>query len=82
MIVDDVGNDFGFMGLTEAQKKGHHRNIPLSQNPKKNDKRPAYLRKEVRYDNKNNFGAILDNYNLSKKDKKYIIDYVNKHKKR
>ncbi len=83
LIVDEFQNDYGYMGLTESQKKGkHHYNIPLSNNPKKNDKRPAYLRKDVRYDKKDNFGAILEDYNLSEKDKKYIIEYVKKHKKR
>lgn len=82
LIVSDTGSNFGFMGLTESERKGHHRNIPLSRNPKKNDKRPAYLRKEIRFDNKDNFSEILDNYNLSVKDKKYIIEFVKTHKKR
>ena len=81
LIVDDYKNNYGFMGLTESSKKGHHSNIPI-QNPKKFDKSKSYIRKEIRYDNKNNFGDVLSNYNLSKKDKKYLIDYVNKHKKR
>jgi len=82
LIVDEYGNVFGFMGLTENSKNGHHRNIPLSVNPKKNDIRKSFIRKKIDYDNKNKFSQILDNYKLSKKDKLYIIEYVNRHKKR
>ena len=82
LIVDDYDDSFGYMGLTENNRNGHHRNIPLRQNPKKNDYRPAYLRKDIRYDKKTRFGQVLDNYKLSKLDKPYIIEYVNKHKKR
>jgi hypothetical protein len=82
LIVDDYSNSFGYMGLTENKKNGHHRNIPLKQNPKKDDNRAAYLRKDIRYDKKTRFGQILDSYKLSKEDKQYIIEYVNKHKKR
>ena len=82
LIVDEDKTNYGYMGLTENKKNGHHSNIPLERNPKKNDSRPAYLRKDIRYDSKTRFGKILDDYNLSQKDKQYIIDYVEKHKKR
>ena len=70
------------MGLTESKRNGHHYNIHLSKNPKRGDNRPAYIRKEIRYDIKNQFSEILDSFNLTNADKKYIQDYVNKHKKR
>lgn len=79
LIVDENNVNYGFMGLTEKRKKGkHHNNIPLIKNPKKGDSRPAYLRKKISYDIKENFGEILKDYNLSNKDKKDIIAYVNK----
>ena len=79
LIVDENKINYGFMGLTEKSKKGkHHNNIPLIKNPKNGDTRPAYLRKKISYDIKENFGDILKDYNLSDKDKKDIITYVNK----
>ena len=79
LIVDENNVNYGFMGLTEKRKKGkHHNNIPLIKNPKKRDSRPAYLRKKISYDIKENFGVILKDYNLSDKDKIEIIDYIKK----
>ena len=83
LIVDEDSKMYGYLGLTENEKKGkHHRNIPLSQNPKKGDRRPAYLRKQIAYDIKDNFGEILKDYNLSKKDREYIENYVRQRIKR
>ena len=79
LIVDENKLSYGYMGLTEHSTKGkHHRNIPLTKNPKKNDPRPAYLRRKIEYDIKENFSDVLKDYNLSAKDKKDIIEYVNK----
>ena len=75
------------MGLTESKKSGHHTNIDLYDNPEfdtKNKKRKtykSYIRKELRYDNKENFSEVLNNYNLSYRDKMRIIEYL-KNKKR
>ncbi len=83
LIVHEGTGYYGFMGLTESKKRGtKHYNIPLSKNPKKNDKRPAYLRKQIDYDVKDNFGDILRDYNLSSKDKRYVQDFVNKRLKK
>lgn len=83
LIVDIESDSYGYMGLTEHNKKGkHHSNMPLKDNPKKGDSRKAYLRKKIEYDKQEKFGHILDDYNLSQKDKEYIIKYVEKHKKR
>lgn len=83
LIVDADQKDFGFMGLTKSSKKGkHHRNIPLKKNPEKGNPNKAFLRRKIVYDNKDNFEAVLSNYNLSKEDREFVVDYVNKHKKR
>lgn len=83
LIVDITNQEYGYMGLTEHRKKGkHHNNIHLTKNPKEGDLRQANLRKKVKYDVKDNFGDILKNYKLSKEDKKYIINYLSKKKKR
>lgn len=82
LIVDEKKDNFGFMGLTEAPKRGHHKNIELSKNPQKHKENKAYLRDEVRYDEKRNFGDILEDYKLSNEDKKAVIDYLEKRKKK
>ena len=82
LIVDEKNDEYGYMGLTSSKKSGGHYNIPLKINPQKNAKNKSYLRKNIDYDKKNKFGEILNKYNLSEEDKKYIIDYVNRHKKR
>ncbi len=82
LIVDKTENEFGFMGLTESSKTGHHNNLPLTKNPKRNDNRKAYLRKEVRYDVTENFEEVLKDYHLTKKDKQAIIDFIKKRKKK
>lgn len=89
LIVDFSDGLYGHMGLTEEKAKGkHHRNIPLDKNPKidkktkQRDKRPAYLRKKIEYDNEQAFyDKRLDNYQLSSTDRQKIRTYVEKHKK-
>ena len=91
LIVDYYNGEYGHLGLTESEKKGkHHRNIPLTENPdrnihkKKNNKVVrSYLRKKIEYDTEDKFyDKPMKNYWLSKEDKKYVSEYVNKHKKR
>lgn len=87
LIVDDYGNEYGFMGLTSQKRKGKgHNNYPLKYNPeivngeRKTEK--AYLRRKVEYDNKKKFGAISKNYVLHDEDKKDLIPIVNRRKKK
>lgn len=83
LIVDENKTSYGYMGLTESKLRGkHHYNIPLTYNPKIGDKRKAYLRKQIDYDVKRNFGEVLKDYKLSKKDKDFIVNYVNKRLKK
>ena len=82
LIVDEDDKNFGFMGLTESKKRGNHKNIPLDKNPKVGDKRPAYIRDELRYDSKNKFEEILRDYHLCDTDIAKILKYVEKHKKK
>ena len=82
LIVSQEQKQVGFMGLTESKKRGHHKNIELDINPKKGDTRKAYLRKEIRYDDIEKFGDILNDYNLSESDKRKVIEYIKKLKKK
>ena len=76
------------MGLTSRKNKGkRHKNIILDDNPLiingKRLKDKSYLRRKIEYDNKSNFGKVMNNYSLSKRDKDKIIKIVkNKKKKR
>jgi len=81
LIVDKKGNKFGFMGLTESPKRGHHKNIEIN-NPQKNKSGKSYIRNELRYDDKKHFSEQLKNYKLHNEDYVKIIDKVNKHKKK
>lgn len=83
LIVDEDEKKYGFMGLTKDSHSGHHANIPLKKNPQKNNKKQAYLRKELRYDDKTNFEKdILSDYTLSEEDKQTVLKYFEKYKKK
>ena len=87
LIVDEYLNEFGFMGLTSSPSKGRrHKNIPLDENPQiingKRNSKKSYLRRKIEYDNKKNFHDVSSDYVLSDSDKRKIIPYVNKHKKK
>lgn len=82
LIVDEVLDEYGFMGLTESPKRGNHKNIELSKNPQKGKISKSYIRDELRYDNKKNFGEILSDYNLTDEDKIKILKYLERHKKK
>lgn len=83
LIVEESNTEYGFMGLTKDSHTGHHANIPLKKNPQKNNKNQSYIRKELRYDKKDSFEKeILSDYKLSAEDKKIVLDYYKKHKKK
>lgn len=82
LIVEKKSETVGYMGLTESPKRGHHKNIELDVNPQKGKTGKAYIRKEIRYADLNNFGKILSDYNLSEQDKKKVIEYIKKLQKK
>lgn len=82
LIVEETKQEYGFMGLTESPKRGHHKNIELTKNPQKGNTAKSYIRDELRYDDKSNFGDILSDYNLDKKDMAKILKYLEKRKKK
>ena len=81
LIVDIQGDKYGFIGLTESAKRGHHKNIEIK-NPQKNKNAKSYIRKELRYDDKNNSSKLLQDYKLHDEDYIKIINIVNKHKRK
>lgn len=87
LIVDEYDNEYGYMGLTSSKYKGRgHKNIPLTINPQflngSRLKEKSYLRRKVEYDNKKNFGNIIEDYIISEEDKEHIKPYVKLHKKK
>ena len=44
--------------------------------------RPAFIRKELRYDKKSAFKETLKDYKLSENDISKIMEYIEKHKKK
>ncbi len=82
LIVERDGGKFGFMGLTESKKRGHHNNFHLRKNPQRGHSEPAYIREELRYDSTENFSKILSDYNLSKEDKKRVLEFAQKLKQK
>ena len=76
LIVERKGKTYGFMGLTESTKRGHHANIKLDKNPERGQTGPSYVRKELRYDDVGHFGDVLEDYRLSSTDKKRVLEFV------
>ncbi|MFA7222960.1 MAG: hypothetical protein WC148_05540, partial [Bacilli bacterium] len=63
-------------------KGKNHNNLPLINNPQFDNPNKSYLRKKIEIDKKENFGDVLYDYKLSKKDIKIVKKYVSKYKKR
>ncbi len=82
LIVEEKENEYGYMGLTESEKHGHHSNIPLDENPQKGRKDKAYIHTDLRHAPIDDFSGPLENYKLSSKDKKKVVEWLKQHKKK
>ena len=82
IILEKEGNTFHYMGMTESAKRGRHKNIPLSKNPKRGDSRPAYVRKEYLKRPTDDFFDILHDYKLSDADKASVLEHARKLKQK
>ena len=78
IIVGEKDNKYANIGLTHNAKRGHHKNIPLHENPNKKDKRKSYLRTDLRFDDKEYLKEKLYGYKLSTKDIDKIYSIINK----
>lgn len=67
-------------GLTHEDKTFGRKNMPLSQNPSKTDKRPAYIRNGV-ISQKGGMGMRIKGMSLSKQDKANVKSKKRYHKK-
>jgi|GEM_PF-4948890 len=82
-IFGETKADFYSYGITESEKyDSRHKNTPLDKNPKKGDKRPAYIHKKARHDRKGNYTSPYNDFSLGESDKKRIDDKIDaKYKK-
>ncbi len=73
IILRKEEDTYHYMGMTESPKRGRHRNIPLSQNPKAFDSRPAYVRREYLIRPTQDFLGVRRDYVLSAADEALIL---------
>ena len=82
IILEKENDTYHYMGMTESSKRGRHKNIPLSQNPKRGDSRQAYVRKEYLVRPTDDFLDILYDYKLSDADKASVLAHAAKLKQK
>lgn len=68
LILEREDNTYHYMGMTESPKRGRHANIKLSQNPKRGDERPAYIRREYLIRPTKDFQEERKDYRLAPED--------------
>ena len=78
LILEKENDTYHYMGMTESAKRGRHKNIELTRNPKRGDIRPAYIRKEYLIRSTKDFHGIRKDYSLSSVDKVRILDEARK----
>lgn len=78
LVVGENATQFANFGLTHSSKRGHHKNIKLSENPNKKDNKPSYVRDDLQLDDKKYLKEILNYKKLSKQDIDKIIRIINK----
>ena len=78
IVVGEKGNKFANFGMTHSSKRGHHKNLLLSRNPNRYDKKPSYVRDDLRYDDMDYLKEILNYRKLPKKDINAIMKIINK----
>ena len=78
LILEREDDKYHYMGMTESAKRGRHANIKLSRNPKRNDTRPAYIRREYLIRPTEDFEGVRNDYKLSYTDKALILSEAQK----
>lgn len=66
------------LGMTHSPTRGHHKNIKLSRNPNIHDKKPSYVRDDLRFDDMKYLQEILNYRKLPKKDIEKVMKIINK----
>ena len=78
LILEKENDTYHYMGMTESDKRGHHKNIELTKNPKHGDTRPAYIRREYLIRPTEDFHGIRKDYSLASIDKVRILSEAKK----
>ena len=78
LILEKENDTYHYMGMTESAKRGRHKNIELTKNPKRGDTRPAYIRKEYLIRPIEDFFGIRKDYTLSSVDKARVLSEAQK----
>ena len=78
LILEKENDTYHYMGMTESPKRGRHKNIELTRNPKRGDSRRAYIRKEYLIRPTKDFYGVRDDYFLSEADKTRILSEARK----
>ncbi len=78
IVIGEKDNMFANLGLTHSDRRGHHKNILLSRNPNKKDKKPSYVRDDLRFDDMKYLHEVLNYRKLPKKDIDKIMKIINK----
>ena len=78
IVVGEENNKFANLGLTHAEKRGHHKNIMLSRNPNPQDKKPSYVRDDLKLDDMKYLKEVLNYKKLPQKDIDKIMKIINK----
>lgn len=74
------GKKYVNMGLTHSEKRGHHKNISISDPTNWN--KTSYIRDDVRQDDINKLKVVLKDYKLNPKDENKILKILEKYKKK
>ena len=82
LVVGESKGMFANLGLTHSSKRGHHKNIELSKNPKKGSLEKSFLRTDLQLHSKEQMKEKLPDFKLSSKDVPKVQAVINKHKKR
>lgn len=78
-VFGETSDKYYSYGITEEKKYDKsHNNHPLTKNPKKNCKSPAYIHKKDRSDIKGNYSSVYTNYQFCQTDKDYIDEKIDK----
>lgn len=79
LAVGKNGKKIANFGITHDRKRGHHSNIPLSQNPNPKDKEQAYLRDDLQYHDEKHLKQVLAGYRkLPPEDQEKVLKIINK----
>ena len=78
LIIGETNDEYYFLTLTHSKKYHRRINIPLINNPNKNDRSQAYLTKIIKHMNKKNFTNTGKHLTLSPEDEKIIDMFLEK----